>query len=88
MYGSNSSSVEFFAGLGVIGWLGIILWIVFFILVLTNSKKFTRYDDRFPKFDFWDEFLYEEWHYTVFMVVRFLIMLLILYVVTKIMFIF
>ena len=76
----------FFEGLSVIGWLGIAVWVVFIALVIFNGRRFIDYEERLPKMDFWDEFLYEEWHYYVFMIVRFVLILIALLVITRIMF--
>lgn len=83
----GSSSVGFFDSLSIVGWMGILLWIIFGVVVVMKSEFFTSYEYRFPRIDIWDEYLYEDWHYIVFMVVRFLVILIIIYVVTKIMFI-
>lgn len=82
----QTDSTEFFEGLSFIGWVGIFLWVVFFVLVLVKSEWFRYYEDRKPKMDMWDEFLYEDWHYFTFMIVRFLLMLFILFIVTQVMF--
>lgn len=79
-------TVGFFEGLSLVGWFGILIWVGFVALMIFKGRIFTSYDERFPRFDFIDSFLYEDWHYWLFMVVRFLLIVLILFVVTKIMF--
>ena len=76
----------FFESLSLIGWLGIVLWIAFAVLVFTKKEWFTSYEDRVPKLTYFDEILYEDWHFYVFMIVRFIVMLIVLFIITKIMF--
>lgn len=77
---------SWFEGLSAVGWLGILLWIAFIATVLIKKEWFINYDERFPKLTFVSEILYEEWHFWVFMVARFIFMVLALIIITKIMF--
>jgi len=77
----------FFESLSVVGWVGVFLWVIFFISVVFRFEWYSKYDERVPpRFSFTDEFLYEEWHYIVFMVARFILMVVILYIVTNILY--
>lgn len=83
---SPNNSLTFFESLSGIGWLGILLWILFILVILWRPRWFTTYEERFPKTHIFDHLLYEEWHYILFMVIRFLVMILTLGVITRIMF--
>jgi len=76
----------FFESLSVVGWLGIALWVGFFVAVLIRREWFTSYEDRFPKLSYFNEFIYEEWHEWLFLAIRFILMVVILFLITKLMF--
>jgi len=79
----------FFEGLGLVGWLGVFLWLVFFATVLFKFEWYSKYDERIPpRMSFVDEFLYEDWHFILFMAVRFLLIVVILTIISRIMFMF
>jgi len=84
---SPNNSVSFFESLSFIGWMGIVVWILFVVVILWRPRWFASYDDRFPKSSIFEHLMYEEWHYIIFMVIRFIIIVLILAVVTNIMYI-
>lgn len=81
-----TDSTSFFDSLSVIGWMGIFLWVIFIAVVLIRSDWFMDYEYRWPRVDIWDDFIYEEWHMYVFMVVRFLAMLFVIFIISRIMF--
>lgn len=81
------SDTAFFEGLSMVGWMGVGVWVLFIISMITKGKWYTKYDERFPKINAFDEYLYMGWHYVVFLVVRFFVIVLVIWVVTKIMFI-
>lgn len=78
----------FLDGLGVVGWLGIFIWFGLLACILLRPKWFTSYEERFPKIDLFDEYLYSEAHYIGFMVVRFILIIVVMIVASKVMFLF
>lgn len=87
MASGYNDSVGFFESLSFIGWMGILLWVLFIIFVIVKYDSFINFEQRIPKMEMWDKMLYEDWHIALFMIGRFFVMLLALYVITKIMFI-
>ena len=79
-------SVGFFESLSVIGWMGILVWIAVIAILIARPKWFMNYEERMPKIRLFEHLFYEEWHYILFMIARFAVMLLVITVITRIMF--
>ncbi|MCY8636660.1 hypothetical protein MOD96_02430 [Bacillus sp. S17B2] len=83
-----ATETGFFDGLGVVGWLGVLLWVAFILAIVFKPKWFFSYYDRVPKLNAFDEWMYTPERILGFMAVRFIAMVIIVIVVGKIMFLF
>lgn len=70
------NSVEFFEGLSVFGWLGVLIWVLLPVAVFIKQKWFFNYEERKPQTRIFDEYCYTFERQVIFMAVRFVLLVL------------
>lgn len=78
---SGVETVGFFASLSFIGWLGVGVWVSFFVLMVVKQDWFFHFDDRFPKIEAFERFGYVPETRYIFMIIRLIAIGMLFYIV-------
>lgn len=78
-------SVEFFVELTLLGWLAMLIRLAVLVSIPLKQKWWFNYYERFPQFDMFDDYMYTTARMVAFMCVRFVVIILIVHVITKVM---
>lgn len=82
--GGGVNMVDFFEGLSLIGWIGVLLWVMLPVAILSKQDWFFNYDRRKPKMSVFEEYCYTYERQVVFMAVRFLVIVMVVIMVGKV----
>lgn len=69
--------IGFFEDLSLFGWLGILVWALLPISIYVKQDWYFNYDRRKPQIRAFDEFCYTYERQFVFMIVRFLVIVMV-----------
>ena len=79
-------SSDFFGSLSLIGWLGVFIRVAVVLSIPMKPQWWFNYYERFPKWNAFDDYTYTEVRLWGFMAIRFVVILFVVHVVTKLMF--
>lgn len=72
-----------FDDLSIVGFLGVLLWALFILSVFVKPYWYTDFYRRFPKMDVFSEYIYGLDRMIPFMVARFIVIAVIVFVIGK-----